>query len=79
MTRRTFGKLAIAAFAKIDSKIHGVTLGAQTYSFRDRPLDACIAAMKEVGLGEAELITNFDLDFHLAHVDTIFARVFGRA
>jgi adenylosuccinate lyase len=30
-------------------------------------------------LSEAELITNFDLDFHLAHVDTIFARVFGRA
>ena len=55
MTRRTFGKLAIAAFAKIDSKIHGVTIGAQTYSFRDRSLDACIAGMKEVGLGEAEL------------------------
>jgi adenylosuccinate lyase len=30
-------------------------------------------------LSEAELIANFDLDFHLAHVDTIFARVFGRA
>jgi sugar phosphate isomerase/epimerase len=54
-TRRTFGKLAVAAFAKINSKIDGVTIGAQTYSFRDRPLDACIAAMKEVGLGEAEL------------------------
>src|SRR6201996_8812514 len=30
-------------------------------------------------LSEAELIANFDLDFHLAHVDTIFARVFGHA
>jgi adenylosuccinate lyase len=30
-------------------------------------------------LSEQELIANFDLDFHLAHVDTIFARVFGRA
>jgi sugar phosphate isomerase/epimerase len=55
MTRRTFGKLAIAAFAKVHSKINGVMIGAQTYSFRDRPLDACIAGMKEVGLGYAEL------------------------
>ena len=55
MTRRTFGKLAFAAFAKVDSKIHGVMIGAQTYSFRDRPLDAGIAGMKEVGLGYAEL------------------------
>jgi adenylosuccinate lyase len=30
-------------------------------------------------LSEAELTANFDLDFHFAHVDTIFARVFGRA
>ena len=30
-------------------------------------------------LSEAELIASFNLDFHFAHVDTIFARVFGRA
>ncbi len=30
-------------------------------------------------LSEAELKANFDLDYHLAQVDTIFARVFGRA
>ena len=30
-------------------------------------------------LTEAELKANFDLDFHFAHVDTIFRRVFGRA
>jgi adenylosuccinate lyase len=30
-------------------------------------------------LSEAELAANCDLDFHFAHVDTIFARVFGRA
>ena len=54
-TRRTFGKLAVAAFAKINSKIDGVMIGAQTYSFRDRSLDACLAGMKEVGLGYAEL------------------------
>jgi len=29
-------------------------------------------------LSEAELKANFDLDFHFAHVDTIFRRVFGR-
>ena len=29
-------------------------------------------------LSEAELKANFDLDFHMAQVDTIFARVFGR-
>jgi adenylosuccinate lyase len=30
-------------------------------------------------LSEKELAANFDLDFHFAHVDTIFRRVFGRA
>jgi adenylosuccinate lyase len=30
-------------------------------------------------LSDKELAANFDLDFHLAHVDTIFRRVFGRA
>ena len=30
-------------------------------------------------LSEPELTKNFDLDFHLAHVDSIFARVFGHA
>jgi adenylosuccinate lyase len=29
-------------------------------------------------LSEAELKANFDLDFHMAQVDTVFARVFGR-
>jgi adenylosuccinate lyase len=30
-------------------------------------------------LSEQDLTANFDLDFHLAQVDTIFQRVFGRA
>jgi adenylosuccinate lyase len=40
-----------------------------------------LKADKEVRkhLNEKELTKNFDLDFHLAHVDTIFRRVFGRA
>ncbi len=30
-------------------------------------------------LTEKELTRNFDMDFHFAHIDTIFRRVFGRA
>jgi adenylosuccinate lyase len=30
-------------------------------------------------LSDRELAAHFDLDFHLAHIDTIFKRVFGRA
>jgi len=62
LSRREFGKIAAAALplakafaAKIDSRVDGVLIGAQTYSFRDMPLDPAIAAMKEIGLGECEL------------------------
>jgi len=64
-TRREFGRLsagaallyrAAPAFAMINSKIDGVMIGSQTYSFRDLPaLDDRIHAMKEIGLGYAEL------------------------
>src|SRR5487761_2095322 len=66
-TRRDFGKAALAAlplarasaFAKIDSRINGVQLGVQTYSFRELPqegiVDAVIKAMTEIGLGECEV------------------------
>ena len=42
---------------------------------------ALLKADKDVRkyLSEQELAANFDLDFHLAQVDAIFARVFGRA
>ena len=62
-SRREFGKAALAALPlsalaaakKIDSRIHGVLIGAQSYSFRDMSLDAAIDAMKTIGLGECEL------------------------
>ena len=42
---------------------------------------ALLKADKEVRkhLSAAELAANFDMDFHFAHIDTIFRRVFGRA
>src|SRR3982751_3494754 len=61
LTRRDFAELIGAAFAlpaaasPLNSKIAGVQIGAQSYSFRDRPLDAMIFAMVEVGLSECEL------------------------
>jgi sugar phosphate isomerase/epimerase len=65
-TRRDFGKIAIAAvplargYAAINSKIDGVQIGAITYSFNTIASDpeAIIKAMAEIGLGEAELMSN---------------------
>lgn len=41
--------------ARIDSKVHGVQLGVQSYSFRDRSLDDALKAMQEIGLGCVEM------------------------
>ena len=64
LTRREFGKLALAGLAlprrsspRRDSKVNGVRIGVQTYSFRDLPrpagaadsVDVVIKAMKESG------------------------------
>jgi sugar phosphate isomerase/epimerase len=40
---------------RINSVVRGVQIGAQSFAFRDRPLDPCIDAFREVGLGECEL------------------------
>ncbi len=70
ITRREFSKGAIAALALpralaaagIDSRIGGVRVGVQTYSFRALPrpdggdqVDAIVDAMKACGLGECEI------------------------
>lgn len=63
-SRRDFARLAVSAaplaraFGKmIDSKISGVQLGVQTYSFRDLSLDDAIKAMAADGLGDCELFS----------------------
>jgi len=68
LTRREWNKLALgsltaaalpfealAAADRPDSKIKGVQLGAQSYSFRDRPLDEAIRAYADTGLSCCEL------------------------
>jgi len=68
ISRREVGKILLSAGAgllvsgraarartKIDSVVRGVPLGAQSYSFRDRDLEACIEGFQTVGLGECEL------------------------
>ena len=68
-TRRQFGQLTLGALAlprallaATGSKVGGVRLGVQTYSFRDLPrpgggdaVDVVIKAMTACGLGECEL------------------------
>jgi len=43
------------AGARIDSKFKGVRIGAQSYCFRDRPLDDAVRGMADVGLGLVEV------------------------
>jgi sugar phosphate isomerase/epimerase len=64
-TRRDIGKVALAAlplaraFAKPNSKIDGVQIGAITYCFRGtNDLDEIIADFVKIGLSEVELMSN---------------------
>jgi sugar phosphate isomerase/epimerase len=62
--RMVIGTLAAAPLAGLGaqaargSTVAGVRIGAQSYSFRDRPLDELIAAMNAVGLTFCELWQN---------------------
>jgi sugar phosphate isomerase/epimerase len=55
MTRREFHRLAVGGLLAGVAPYKGVTLGVQSYSFRDRPLDAAIDAMRTIGLSPCEL------------------------
>jgi sugar phosphate isomerase/epimerase len=81
-SRRDFGKLALAGLAipslvgsrlmAASSRINGVQVGAITYSFRSiSDPNAIIRAMVQIGLGEAELMSN--------HAEALAGAPSGRA
>jgi sugar phosphate isomerase/epimerase len=64
VTRRRFTRVSLGAAAavitggaapRINSTVHGVILGVQSYSFRTLPVDKAIEARASIGLGECEL------------------------
>ena len=68
LSRREFGKLTLAGvpaalvlaragLSAADSKINGVRIGAQSYSFREMSLDEALNAYKTIGIGECELFS----------------------
>ncbi len=84
-SRRDICKLALvgvplgAALAnKIDSKIDGVQLGVQSYSFRDLPLDGAIQAMVTDGLGDCELFSPHIEAGGVGALDAIFKPTNGK-
>ena len=89
-TRRDIGKIALAstplagAFGakRIDSKFDGVQIGAITYSFNriaSPDAEAIIKAYVEIGLGEAELMSNHCEALAGAPSMPVFARGGGQA
>ena len=62
-SRREFGKFALLslpfslAVSAGSSKVNGVRIGVQSYSFRTLSLDDAIKAMQSIGIGECELFS----------------------
>jgi sugar phosphate isomerase/epimerase len=64
-SRREFGRLALVGLpmtvalaqgpSRINSKVNGVQIGVQSYSFRRLSLDDAVKAMAQIGIGECEL------------------------
>ena len=65
LSRREFGAVTAAGFASLSRRgpseggqLSNVTIGVQSYSFRDRPLADAIAGMQKLGLRSCELWQN---------------------
>jgi sugar phosphate isomerase/epimerase len=55
LTRREFAAASAAGLLAFRQPKRAVTIGVQSYSFRDRTLEEAIAAMKKIGLTSCEL------------------------
>ena len=81
LTRRAFGKLTLAglplasALAKINSKIDGVQLGTQSYSFRDLSFTDALKAMAADRLGDCELFAPHIEEGHIDKPPAGFRRM----